>query len=221
MFEPEVLRARAWASWLAGDNPTAATLLGVALILANRSGSTALAAAALHDGVRLGLLPGVTAAPALARLATEGGLGALRAAHVRALVEGNSTALLEVSDAYEATGLVLLAAEAAASATGLLRRAGDRNRADAAARRARDRADRCEGAVPIGIDLVGDGALLTGREREVAELAATGLPSRTIAERLDISPRTVDNLLARAYQKLGITSRRDLPGALDPFGLDA
>jgi DNA-binding CsgD family transcriptional regulator len=51
---------------------------------------------------------------------------------------------------------------------------------------------------------------LTFREREVALLAAAGLSSRQIADRLVISRRTVDNHLQRAYRKLGISRREDL-----------
>ena len=51
---------------------------------------------------------------------------------------------------------------------------------------------------------------LTSREREVAELAASELTSRAIAQRLGITTRTVDNLLGRVYTKLGISSRQDL-----------
>jgi DNA-binding CsgD family transcriptional regulator len=55
---------------------------------------------------------------------------------------------------------------------------------------------------------------LTNREREVAILAASGLTSRAIAERLFLSARTVDNHLARIYAKLGVTSRAELPAAI-------
>ena len=61
-----------------------------------------------------------------------------------------------------------------------------------------------------------DGAVpLTEREREIALLASTGLKSKAIAERLYLSPRTVDNNLARVYTKLGVSDRSSLAGALD------
>jgi DNA-binding CsgD family transcriptional regulator len=56
---------------------------------------------------------------------------------------------------------------------------------------------------------------LTAREREIATLAASGLSNREIADRLVVSPRTVENHLARAFVKLGVTSRRELPGAVE------
>ena len=57
---------------------------------------------------------------------------------------------------------------------------------------------------------------LTRREREIAELAALGLSSRQIAERLVVSVRTVDNHLQRVYRKLGIARRAELPGLVSP-----
>ena len=53
-------------------------------------------------------------------------------------------------------------------------------------------------------------AMLTGREREIARLAATGSTSRAIAEQLSLSPRTVDTHLSRIYRKLALPSRAAL-----------
>ncbi len=51
---------------------------------------------------------------------------------------------------------------------------------------------------------------LTETERRVAELAATGLTSRQIAEQAFLAPKTVGNVLGRVYEKLGIHSRAEL-----------
>ncbi|QLY31723.1 AAA family ATPase [Nocardia huaxiensis] len=48
---------------------------------------------------------------------------------------------------------------------------------------------------------------LTAREREVAHLAAQGLTNKDIAAQLYLSPRTVEDHLARILRKLGLTSR--------------
>ncbi|MCL3861849.1 helix-turn-helix transcriptional regulator [Actinotalea sp. K2] len=69
---------------------------------------------------------------------------------------------------------------------------------------------RCGVWLPTG----GDGPGLTRREREIAGLAAGGLSSRAIAERLTVSVRTVDSHLARVFAKLGVRSRQDLGAAL-------
>jgi DNA-binding NarL/FixJ family response regulator len=51
---------------------------------------------------------------------------------------------------------------------------------------------------------------LTKAERAVAGLVAEGLTSRQIAERLFVSPRTVDAHLAHIFRKLEIGSRAKL-----------
>ena len=56
---------------------------------------------------------------------------------------------------------------------------------------------------------------LTAQERQIAELAATGLSNKQIGERLFLSHRTVGSHLYRVYPKLGITSRAALRGALE------
>ncbi|QOR70368.1 hypothetical protein IM660_17505 [Ruania alkalisoli] len=61
-------------------------------------------------------------------------------------------------------------------------------------------------------------AHLTRREREVAILAAGGMTSRAIAQRLVLSVRTVDSHLAGAYRKLGVCSRERLAEALTAAG---
>ncbi|TWF90005.1 helix-turn-helix transcriptional regulator [Kitasatospora viridis] len=53
-------------------------------------------------------------------------------------------------------------------------------------------------------------AVLSDREREIAALAAAGLRSREIAQRLFLSPRTVDAHLGRVYRRLGLSSRAEL-----------
>ena len=55
---------------------------------------------------------------------------------------------------------------------------------------------------------------LTGSERSVADLAATGHSNREIADRLVLSVRTVESHLGSAYRKLGVRSRAQLVGAL-------
>ena len=64
------------------------------------------------------------------------------------------------------------------------------------------------------VGVVASAAVLTAREREIANLAAAGLSSKEIASRLVVSARTVDNHLQRVYSKLGITGRDELPNVL-------
>ena len=48
---------------------------------------------------------------------------------------------------------------------------------------------------------------LTGREVEVLDLVAQGLPNKEIAARLVISQRTVGHHVAHIYDKIGVTTR--------------
>ena len=69
------------------------------------------------------------------------------------------------------------------------------------------------GARPRRTALTGLDAL-TSAERRVAGLAADGMSNRQIAQHLFITLPTVETHLRHAFQKLGITSRTDLPGQL-------
>lgn len=63
---------------------------------------------------------------------------------------------------------------------------------------------------------LGTGAELTSHERNVVRLARDGLTNRDIAAHLFVSERTVEYHLRKVFQKLGIRSRRELQGALEP-----
>jgi DNA-binding CsgD family transcriptional regulator len=69
---------------------------------------------------------------------------------------------------------------------------------------------RATGARPRRAVLSGADAL-TASERRIAELAATGLTNRQIAQALFITARTVEGHLTSAFRKLGIQSRDQLP----------
>jgi DNA-binding NarL/FixJ family response regulator len=59
---------------------------------------------------------------------------------------------------------------------------------------------------------------LTRREREVAVLAAQGVSSRDIGDRLYVSARTIESHLARIYHKLGIHGRAELAQTIHTSG---
>lgn len=66
------------------------------------------------------------------------------------------------------------------------------------------------GVRPSGIDRAGPDSL-TASERRVAEMAAAGGTNREIAQTLFVTEKTVETHLGRAFRKLEITSRRQLP----------
>jgi DNA-binding NarL/FixJ family response regulator len=104
---------------------------------------------------------------------------------------------------------VLYAAEAQAQASRAHRRAGEQRRARAAAASGWSLIRGCQGArTPALAELAAPE--LTLRQLEIAQLAATGLSNRAIAERLTVSIRTVANHLCGAYERLGVNDRAGL-----------
>jgi DNA-binding CsgD family transcriptional regulator len=49
-------------------------------------------------------------------------------------------------------------------------------------------------------------------------MAAQGMSSRRIADKLGVSVRTVDNQLGRVYTKLAVSGRRELAEMVDRLG---
>ena len=99
-------------------------------------------------------------------------------------------------------------------ASRVLRRHGDQRAATQACRRGNELAAHCPGAATPALRTTDEVVPLTRRERELALLAADGLSTKEIAERLVLSDRTVQNHLNHAYEKLGVSGRRELRKAL-------
>jgi DNA-binding NarL/FixJ family response regulator len=131
--------------------------------------------------------------------------------HARAAADASAGGLLAVAREFAGLGYLLFAAEAAAAAVRLFRTARD-PQALAASTLLADVLDRCDTLNTPALHAVQPS--LTSRERQVAELAAVGTRSRDIADRLYLSPRTVENHLQRVYAKLGVNGRTELTPAL-------
>jgi len=201
---------RAWIAVARGSVDRGRDLALEAARRAAERSSDAFEAAALHDAARLGVAKAVTAR--LDELATrvQGRLAPAYAAHAAALAAGDAAKLEQVAEEFAEIGANLLAAEAAAEAAYAHRRAGSNASALAAATRSHALAARCEDARTPALELAGIVQPLTGREREVATLAAQGWSNTHIAERLVLSVRTVESHLYHAYAKLGVSSREEL-----------
>jgi len=198
LFTPWFTLSQAWNTAAGGDTTLAARQAGAAADRAMASGQYAVEAVARYDVARLGnpnaaqhrlaALAGVVQGPVVPAMADA----------AAALARSAPGALDAATARFTELGMDLLATETA-TASDALRRAA-----------APPGAAACPDATTPLLRLTAPLVELTGRERDVALLAAGGLTSPTIGHRLRLSARTVDNYLSRAYQKLGVTSRRDL-----------
>ena len=73
---------------------------------------------------------------------------------------------------------------------------------------------RCEGAATPPVRVITARVRLTPGEFDTAVQAAAGRSNKQIAADMHLSVRTVESHLQRAYEKLGISGRRELAGAL-------
>ena len=169
----------------------------------------------------------------VAQARTWGGPGALgRALRVQGVIERDggraaleesvrvldgSPATLELAKSLVALGTALRLARRPTDARDPLARGlslavacgapplAERARAELQAAGVRTRADALSGA-----------GALTASERRVADLATEGHTNKDIAQLLFVTPKTIEVHLSAVYRKLGIRSRRELAGALQP-----
>jgi DNA-binding CsgD family transcriptional regulator/tetratricopeptide (TPR) repeat protein len=212
VIEPVALVARGWLAWREGRHGDADDLIRAGALLAWETSARSFGIAALHDLAVLGLAD--TGLGDVRSLAgdVEGPLLEAKLAAVEAAIDDDPAGLCAAGATFEELGADLAAAEAFGRAATTMRRTDPVKAARLFARGAACE-ERCEGAFAEALT-VGRSGLLTGRELEVASLAAAGLASKQIAKDLGVSRRTVDNLLSRAYRKLGVTSRGQLAEAL-------
>jgi DNA-binding CsgD family transcriptional regulator len=211
---PYIELSRAWLLAAQGAIAEAAERC-LALATAMEHVAKPLAVEVLHAAARLGR--SADAVEGLERLAevVDGPFVGLAARHARALASSDADLLAAAATGFEELGADLLAAEAHRSAANAYRRLGRGGSAGTAARRVDELLEACDGPrspalespVPVGEEL-------TGREREVALLAAAGRTSPEIAEALYLSVRTVDTHLHRVYRKLMVEGRHQLAEAL-------
>jgi DNA-binding CsgD family transcriptional regulator len=213
-YEVDVLQARAWAWAASGDMGTARKNLEVAVDLGRDVGDLLGATKALHGLARMGRARQV--ADQLGELAAQvdGELTAARLEYTLAAAAKDSRALEAVAARFESIGALLYAAEALGESAVHFRREGLNRDAAAAQQRAARLLTHCEGAVTPFVRAIGARAQLTPAELDTALHAAAGSSDKQIAEIMHLSVRTVENRLHRAYQKLGLSHRRELADAL-------
>ena len=213
LFEVDRLLAGAWVRAGRGELSEGRAVAAALGRGTAEAGIVSFAVLALYDSVRLGDPdPGPLAAVA-ARC--DGALAEAVGLHAVALSARDGDMLAHAAQKLVGVGLLLPAAEAYTQAVAAYRGQGRRAPALACAAPARELAAACAGAVtPILAAAETMDAGLTPRQREVAELAARGASNREIADRLFTSVRTIEGHLLRAFVKLGISRREDLPAAL-------
>ncbi len=204
-------RRRAWQAVVRGDAVGGAEAAAVSGRQAVDAGHRLWGAIGLHEAVRLGAAELVADDLLALAAASESALVRSFATHAAALVAEAADALDAAAVELAGLGCPLLAAEAAAQAA--------RHATDAVARtRAAARAEvwwsRCTGRVPPA--LLGAPSGLTARQHEIARLAAAGLSSLEIADRLFVARRTVDNHLRSVYRRLDVGGREELAAVLGP-----
>jgi DNA-binding NarL/FixJ family response regulator/tetratricopeptide (TPR) repeat protein len=212
-WDGELLLARAWVAAAEGITSEAVELARRAGQAAAAHGQPAVELVALHTRVRFGDRGCVAR---LAELAArlDGPRPPAVAAHAAALAAADPVGLLDAADRFEAMGMPLLAADAAAHAASVRIRRAEHGSAHIAAARARRLAARCEGARTPALVALDTPTVLTEREREIVLLAASGSTNKEIADRLGVSTRTVEGHLYRASTKLGVTNRAQLAESL-------
>lgn len=198
LFVPWLTLSQAWITAAGGDTTLAARQAGAAADIAMALGQYAVEAMARYDVARLGNPNAVR--HRLAELAdvVQGPVVPAMAGAAAALARSDPGALDVATAGLAELGMDLLAAETATAAAALRHTATPPG------------GIACPNATTPLLRLTAPLVELTRRERDVALLAANGFTSPAIGHRLGLSARTVDNYLSRAYQKLGVTSRRDL-----------
>jgi DNA-binding NarL/FixJ family response regulator len=213
-FEAAVRRARAWAAFGRGQRAIAAEKAANAAVWSGAHRQLTEELLAWHDALRFGA--GREAATKIVECApgVEGRLAPSFAAHATAYLADDAEALEVAAAGLEELGAGLLAAEVYAQSSDVYRDHGLQARMQRARTRAQVLASGCEDPHSPILSGLQEPDSLTAREREIVSLAAEGLRTNEIAERLYVAIRTVEGHLHRAYVKLGVSNRKELVRAL-------
>jgi DNA-binding CsgD family transcriptional regulator/tetratricopeptide (TPR) repeat protein len=213
LFEPWLRLTEGWLYAAQGNVSAAIELALHAGDLAGKSGQRAIELRALHDAIRFG---DGTALQRVVDVAADvgGRLAPIYSAHAAALAERDAAAVYSAAEKFEQIGALLSAADAAAQAAVLFNAADDRRGKVEAGATADRLAAACGGVRTPALILAAQPLPLSTREREIANLIAQGLSNREIADRLVVSPRTVEGHIYRACIKLDISDREGLAALL-------
>jgi DNA-binding CsgD family transcriptional regulator len=205
--------ARAWLAAAQGAVSEGIAVLLAAAEKASAAGQFAAEVICLQIATQFGDRSG---APRLRELEAivEGPRVGLAARFAEALRDGDAAELAAVSEDFEQMGDLVAAVDAAALAGIGYRGLDRRGSALGCSTRADALAQRCGGADTPALRQASEQLPLTDRELEIVMLIADGLSSREVAERLNLSVRTVENHVYRAMSKTGTASRDELANLL-------
>ncbi|MCV7073080.1 helix-turn-helix transcriptional regulator [Mycobacterium rufum] len=201
--------ARAWISAGQGAVSEALSCLQATAVSCREAGRFAEEVMVLQTATQFG---DRTAGPRLAELASvvEGPRVGLAGRLAAAVHTDDAAQLASLADEFERTGDRVGAIDAAAHAARAYRRRDRKGSALVCSTRAHALADACGGVRTVALRQGSENVPLTERETEIAMLVGEDLSNRGIAERLTLSPRTVESHIYRAMAKTGTTSREEL-----------
>jgi DNA-binding CsgD family transcriptional regulator len=208
--DADIDRGRAWHAVVRGDLAGARGILDAAAAAWTGVGAVTSTVAIAHDLARIGAGDDAVHVLGEVTVPSDWPFGTAVVRHATAASTSDAEGLEDAARRFDALGMHLAAAEAAAQSASAWRVASSARKAQRVAAWAAALAARCEGAHTPALARAGDAGALSPREHEAALLAAQGLTNRTIAERLGLAERTVENHLQRAYIKLGISARDEL-----------
>ena len=203
-------------AWVAASQGAVSEAIAVSLAAAQRAaakGQFGSEVLCLQTATQFGDRTTATRLQELATIA-EGPRVGVAARFAAALHDGDAHELTAVSEAFEELGDLVAAADAAAHAALMHRRHDQRGSALGCVSRAAALARGCGGLVTPTLRRAAEPLPLTEREREIAMLIGQGLSNRAIAERLTLSPRTVESHIHRAMSKTGTNTREALAALL-------
>jgi DNA-binding CsgD family transcriptional regulator len=214
-LEYERSLARAWLVAGQGAITEAVTLMLSAAETAAAEGQFAAEVVCLQTAVQFG---DHSAAARLTELEplVEGPRVKLASRFAAALAACDAPQLAGLSVEFEHMGDLVAAVDAAAHACTAFRHNEKRGSALGCSARAEALAKQCGGVSTPALREVSEPLPLTPREREIVRLLGSGSSTRDVAERLCLSPRTVEGHVYRAMTKTGTTTRDELIHLLYP-----
>jgi len=199
-------------AWVAANEGAVSEAIQMMLSAAQTCGSRGQFAAevmCLQTAVQFGDHSGASRLAELESI-VEGPRAGLAARFATSLRHRDGLELDALSTAFEEIGDLVAAVDAAAHAALVYRHRELPGKRLTSSAHADALAKQCGGINTPALCQVAEPMPLTGREREIVKLIATGMSTRQIADRLCLSVRTVEGHVYRAMTKTGTTTREEL-----------